>query len=104
MEYRYLGNSGLQVSILSFGNWLNSNTEADYNLTRYAIKKCYDAGVNFFDTAEIYGFGTAESLMGKAIKELNLPREELVISTKLFKIGPGVNETFLSRKHLVEGI
>jgi aryl-alcohol dehydrogenase-like predicted oxidoreductase len=104
MEYRYLGNSGLQVSILSFGNWLNSNTEADYNLTRDAIKKCYDAGVNFFDTAEIYGFGTAESLMGKAIKELNLPREELVISTKLFKIGPGVNETFLSRKHLVEGI
>lgn len=57
MEYRYLGNSGLKVSVLSFGNWLNSNEEGNYNLTRDAIKKCYEAGVNFYDTAEIYGFG-----------------------------------------------
>jgi aryl-alcohol dehydrogenase-like predicted oxidoreductase len=103
MEYRYLGDSGLRISVLSFGNWLNSNTEADYHLTRDAIKKCYDAGVNFYDTAEVYGFGNAEKLMGRAFKELKLPREELVISTKLFKIGSGVNDMFLSRKHIIEG-
>jgi hypothetical protein len=56
MEYRYLGNSGLSVSVFSFGNWLNSNNEENYNLTKDAIKKCHDAGINFFDTAESYGF------------------------------------------------
>jgi aryl-alcohol dehydrogenase-like predicted oxidoreductase len=104
MEYRYLGNSGLRVSVLSFGNWLNSNKQEDYEITRDAIKMCFDAGVNFFDTAEIYGFGNAEIQMGKAIKELGLKREELVVSTKIFKIGPGVNDTFLSRKHIMEAI
>jgi aryl-alcohol dehydrogenase-like predicted oxidoreductase len=103
MEYRNLGNSGLKVSVLSYGNWLNSMTKEDYILTRDSIKKCYDLGVNFFDTAEAYGFGNAETLMGRAFKELNLPREELVISTKLLKIGPGENEMMLSRKHVIEG-
>lgn len=103
MEYRYLGNTGLKVSVLSFGNWLNSNTEADYNITKDAMKKCYEAGINFFDTAEVYGFGSAENIMGKAFKELGYKREDLVVSTKLFKIGQGVNECFLSRKHIIEG-
>lgn len=49
------------------------------------IKKCFEAGVNFFDTAEAYSEGHAEVLMGRAIKELNIPREEIVISTKLFR-------------------
>lgn len=61
MRYRYLGNSGLKVSILGFGNWLNSNNSDNYSLTKDAIKKCFDSGINFFDTAEIYGFGEAES-------------------------------------------
>lgn len=104
MEYRYLGNSGLKVSVLSFGNWLNSNKQEDYELTRDAIKACYENGVNFFDTAEIYGFGSAEEQMGKAFKELNLKREDLVVSTKLFKIGDKPNDLFLSRKHIIEGI
>ena len=104
MEYRYLGNSGLLVSVLSFGNWLNSNKEEDYVLTRDAIKKCYDAGINFFDTAEGYGLGNAEIQMGKAIKELNIPREQIVVTTKLFKLGDGPNDGFLSKKHLFEGI
>ena len=103
MEYRYLGNSGLRVSVLSYGNWLNSNKEDDYTITRDAIKKCYEAGVNFFDTAEIYGNGSAEEQMGKAFKELGYKREDLVVSTKLFKCGAGVNDTFLSRKHIIEG-
>ena len=57
MEYRYLGNSGLKVSVLSYGNWLNSNEEGNYELTRDCIKKSFELGVNFFDTAEIYGNG-----------------------------------------------
>jgi aryl-alcohol dehydrogenase-like predicted oxidoreductase len=57
MEYRFLGNTGLNVSVFSYGNWLNSNTEKDYEMTRDCIKKCYDLGVNYFDTAEYYGFG-----------------------------------------------
>ena len=60
MEYRYLGNTGLKVSALSFGNWLNSNTEEDYAITRDSIKKCLDYGINLFDTAEIYFAGAAE--------------------------------------------
>ena len=104
MEYRYLGNSGLSVSLLSYGNWLNSNSDEDYQMTRDSIKSCYDKGVNFFDTAEIYGFGQAEQAMGKALKELKLEREKLVLSTKVFRSGQGINDTFLSRKHIIEGI
>lgn len=104
MEYRYLGNSGLRVSVLSFGNWLNSNKPEDYQITKDAMKVCFDSGVNFFDTAEIYGFGQAETIMGNAFKELGFRREEIVVSTKLFKIGQGVNDAFLSRKHIIEGL
>lgn len=104
MEYRYLGNSGLKVSVFSYGNWLNSNKDVDYNLTRDAIKKCFDAGVNFFDTAEGYGLGNAEIQMGRAFKELKLPRMDIVVSTKLFILGNGPNDGCLSRKHICEGL
>ena len=57
MLYRYLGNSGLRVSVLSFGNWLNSNKAEDYQITKDAMKVCFDNGINFFDTAEKYGDG-----------------------------------------------
>ena len=56
MEYRYLGNSGLKVSMFSYGNWETSKKEEDYIIVRDAIKKCFDVGVNFFDTAEAYGY------------------------------------------------
>ena len=102
MEYRYLGNSGLKVSVFSFGNWLNSNRQEDYEITRDAIKVCFENGVNFFDTAEIYGTGSAEEQMGRAFKELGYRREDLVVSTKFFKCGDGVNDSFLSRKHILE--
>jgi aryl-alcohol dehydrogenase-like predicted oxidoreductase len=107
MIYRYLGNSGLQVSVLSYGNWINSNTKETYELTRDAIKKCFDAGINFFDTAEVYGMGVAETVMGNAFKELNLPREELVVSTKIMQSSGDqlkVNDRFMSKKHIIEGL
>lgn len=101
MIYRYLGNSGLKVSALSWGNWINTKGE---DPTFDILKTAYDAGVNFFDTAEIYGFGEGETTLGKALKKLNVPRESLVISTKIFKVGLGVNDGFLSRKHIIEGL
>ena len=104
MEYRYLGKTGLKVSVLSFGNWLNSNTKDDYEITRDAMKLCKEHGVNLFDTAEVYGYGQAETLMGKAIKELGFKREEIVVTTKIWRAGNGVNDMFLSRKHIIEAI
>ena len=60
MPYRYLGRTGLKISVLGYGNWLNSNDKSAYDFTRDAIKECLAMGVNFYDTAEIYGEGEAE--------------------------------------------
>ena len=62
MAYRYLGNTGMKVSVISYGNWLtsDSNTEESQKLVTDCVKKCFEMGVNFFDTAEIYAFGAAE--------------------------------------------
>ena len=104
MEYRRLGNTGLKVSVLGYGNWLNSNDKEAYDFTRDSIKECLQMGVNFFDTAEIYGMGEAERQMGSAFKELNVRRESIVVSTKIWKIGGGVNDVMNSRKHIIEGL
>lgn len=104
MVYRYLGNSGLKVSVLSYGNWLTAHDPKSEESIIKCIKRAYELGINFFDTAEIYGAGVAETIMGKAFKELNVEREELVVSTKLVSCGNGVNDSMLSRKHLTEGI
>ena len=99
MEYRYLGNSGLRVSVLSFGNW-----EHDEKRTLECVKTCLNNGINFFDTAESYGLGTAEIALGKALKTLNVPREKIVVSTKIFRNGSDPNDSFESRKHIIEGL
>ena len=109
MEYRFLGNSGLKVSVLSFGNWLTNNDPKVIETTKQIIKRCYDSGVNFFDTAEAYGKGEAERQFGEALKNLNVPREDLVISTKIFfgTVPEGkskINKTGTSRKHIIEGL
>ena len=101
MEYRTLGNTGTKVSLLSFGNSVNNR---DDKLTFDCIKLALEHGINYFDTAEIYGLGTGETNLGKALHELNIPREKIVISTKIFKNGPDPNDCFLSRKHIIEGI
>ena len=80
MEYRYLGPTGLRVSVVSWGNWVNN---ANDKLTVDSVKFCLDHGINFFDTAEVYGLGAAETSLGKALKELNVQREKVVISTKI---------------------
>eukprot|EP00352_Strombidinopsis_acuminata_P006526 CAMPEP_0176378680 /NCGR_PEP_ID=MMETSP0126-20121128/29803_1 /TAXON_ID=141414 ORGANISM="Strombidinopsis acuminatum, Strain SPMC142" /NCGR_SAMPLE_ID=MMETSP0126 /ASSEMBLY_ACC=CAM_ASM_000229 /LENGTH=263 /DNA_ID=CAMNT_0017741105 /DNA_START=39 /DNA_END=830 /DNA_ORIENTATION=+ len=103
MTYRYLGNTGLKVSVLGYGNWINSDNEKAYELTRDSIKKCFEAGINYYDTAEAYGMGSAETLMGRAFTELGYNRKDFVVSTKIFTVGKGPNDRFLSRKHIIEG-
>ncbi len=98
MVYRYLGNSGLKVSVLGIGNWINVNE--DYE----SFKLAYENGINFFDTAEVYGFGKAETTLGENIKRLNVRREDIVVTTKISRCGPGVNDAFQSRKHIIEGV
>ena len=101
MEYRYLGSTGMRVSVLSFGHM---NENADENLTRDLVKLCLDKGINFFDTSEFYGFGKAEENLGKAFKALNIPREKIVVSTKIFASGADPNDMLCSRKHIIEGL
>ena len=68
------------------------------------VKTSLEHGVNFFDTAEVYGMGKAETTLGKAFKELNVPREKIVVSTKIFRNGQDPNDSFESRKHIIEGV
>ena len=110
MEYRFLGNSGIKVSVLSFGNWLTNDDPKKIETTRQIVKKCFESGVNFFDTAEGYGKGEAERQLGDALKYLNIPREDIVVSTKIFfgsgtgKGEPTINRRGTSRKHVIEGL
>ena len=101
MKYNNLGASGLKVSELSFGAWLTFGGSYDLGGAKKLMRCAYDAGVNFFDNAEAYGRGQAETIMGQALKEYR--RESLVVSTKIFWGGDGPNDTGLSWKHLVEG-
>jgi voltage-dependent potassium channel beta subunit len=101
MEYRKVGKSGLLVSELSLGSWLTFGAQLDIDNAREAMREAYRAGINFFDTAEAYASGMAESMMGEILKEFK--REEVVVSTKIFWGGNKPNQKGLSRKHLLEG-
>jgi len=103
MHYRRLGKSGLKVSEISLGSWVTFGGQVDEKTANDLIQSAYEAGVNFFDNADVYADGQAEIMMGQAIKEL--PREALVISSKVFwPTMPGPNGRGLSRKHIVESI
>lgn len=104
MEYRHLGQTGLKVSVLSYGAWVTFGNQLDVKDAKGLLSCCRDAGVNFFDNAEVYANGKAEEIMGHAIRELGWKRSDLVISTKLFWGGQGPNDKGLSRKHIVEGL
>lgn len=103
MEYRHLGSSGLKVSALGFGTWVTFGDQIDEDTSFLCLKAAYEAGVNFFDTAEEYADGRAESVLGLALKRAGWKRSELVISTKIFWGGHGPNDRGLSRKHIIEG-
>jgi len=106
MQYRRLGRSGLQVSVLSFGSWVLFGAQLDTGAAVECLDAAYQGGMNFFDNAEAYAGGDSEKIMGEAIKELGWERHSYVISTKLFwGIDGGVNmSNTLNRKYLLQAI
>lgn len=103
MHYRRLGRSGLKVSEISLGAWVTFGNQVGEKEAAELIHAAYDQGVNFFDNADMYAAGQAETLMGQAIR--GLPREALVISSKVFwPTMPGPNGRGLSRKHIHESL
>ena len=104
MDYRRLGNSGLKVSALSLGGWLTfGGSIHDQEIAHNLITTAYEAGVNFFDIADVYAEGEAERMMGKALAQF--PRHTLVISSKRYwPLSDDVNDQGLSRKHIMESI
>lgn len=110
MNYRRLGRAGLKVSELSFGSWVTYGNQVDTRLARELMGAAFDAGVNFFDNAEVYARGQSEEIMGAALKELGWPRLQYVVSTKFFwgmAAGKGEfpNErNTLNRKYLRQAI
>ncbi len=104
MEYRFLGRSGLKISALSLGAWITYGGQVGEEVATQCMQAAYEAGVNFFDNAEAYAGGSAETVMGNVIKKAGWKRSDLVISTKIFWGGKGPNDNGLSRKHLLEGV
>lgn len=85
MQYRRLGRSGLHVSAIGLGGWMTYGGYAADEATFACMKKAYDLGVNFFDTAENYTAGESEKVMGRAIKHFGWKRSDLVITTSEFR-------------------
>jgi voltage-dependent potassium channel beta subunit len=105
MDYRRLGKSGLQVSTLSFGTWVTFGKQINDNVADQLLSTAYDAGVNFFDNAEIYARGQSELVMGRILKSKTWLRSSYCVSSKVFfgyEDGKP-NQTGLSRKHVIEG-
>ncbi len=101
MQYRHLGKSGLQVSEIALGSWLNVGGWVDEKASIALIHQAYATGVNLFDVADVYADGQAEVVLGRALKEL--PREQVVVSTKCgVRTWPGPLGEGLSKKHIVE--
>ena len=106
MEYRRLGTSGLKVSELSFGSWITYGNQLAEDTARECMAAAHDAGVNFFDNAEVYARGQSETIMGSALKKLAWRRASYIVSTKFYwGLHDGVNEkNTLNRKYLMQAI
>jgi voltage-dependent potassium channel beta subunit len=106
MNYRRLGRSGLQVSELSFGSWVTYGNQMDSSAARECMAAAFDAGVNFFDNAEVYALGQSETIMGEVLRELKWPRTKYLVSTKFYwGLDKGPNQTnTLNRKYLRHAI
>lgn len=106
MEYRRMGKTGLQLSVLSFGSWVSFHKQIDDNKADELMGIAYDNGINFFDNAEVYALGESEKMMGRVLQKKNWERSSYVVSSKAFFGSRGKenkpNQTGNNRKHLTE--
>lgn len=106
MEYRRMGKTGLQLSVLSFGSWVSFHKQINDSSADELMGIAYDNGVNFFDNAEVYALGESEKMMGRVLKKKNWDRTSYTVSSKAFWGWRGKdnkpNQTGCSRKHLTE--
>jgi voltage-dependent potassium channel beta subunit len=106
MEYRRLGKSGLQLSVLSFGSWISFDTQIGDKMADELMGVAYDNGINFFDNAEIYALGESEKMMGRVLSKKKWDRTSYTVSSKAFFGWRGdknkPNQTGNNRKHLME--
>lgn len=107
MEYRRLGKTGLQLSVLSYGSWVTFAKQIDDSVSDRLMSIAYENGVNFFDNAEVYSRGESEKMMGRVLKSKDWERSSYTVSSKVFFGWRGEankpNQTGLSRKHIMEG-
>jgi aryl-alcohol dehydrogenase-like predicted oxidoreductase len=103
MEYRRLGRTGVQISAIGLGSWLTYGHAVDRRRAQACVKRAFELGVTFFDTADVYHVGAAEEEMGLALE--GITRSDYVLATKCyFPVGKGPNDRGLSRKHIMESI
>ncbi|MHB1109619.1 MAG: potassium channel beta subunit family protein [Devosia sp.] len=102
MEYRRLGKSGLKVSEFSYGAWVTFAKQAQVKDATELMALAYDNGINFFDNAEGYERGAAETVMGEVLSALKWPRDTFLVSSKVYWGGDRPNQKGLSRKHVTE--
>ncbi len=114
MKYKTLGNTGMLVSQLCFGAMTFHGGNGLFKMIGGStqqkdaddiIKASIDRGINFFDTADIYGEGSSEEMLGQAFRNLGVQRKDVVIATKCYgRVGPGYNDIGASRKHIIEAV
>lgn len=105
MEYRRLGKSGLPVSALSYGSWVTFSHQLGVEQALETMSAAYDAGVNFFDNAEVYAGGQSETIMGEALRQAGWPRDSYIVSSKVMWGSvdkPKPTQRGLHRKHVFE--
>jgi aryl-alcohol dehydrogenase-like predicted oxidoreductase len=113
MDYKTLGNTGLLVSRLCFGTMTFGAGEGIFKLIASVdqkgadelIKAAIDGGINFFDTADVYSEGQSEKILGQSLKNLSIPRKDVVLATKVYnRVGPGRNDMGASRGHIMDAV
>ncbi len=106
MEYRYMGRTGLQLSVLSYGSWVTFAKQIDDEASARLMSLAYEHGINFFDNAEVYARGESELMMGRVLKKTKWDRTSYIVSSKAYFGWHGPenkpNQKGLCRKHLVE--
>ncbi|MBL7713174.1 MAG: aldo/keto reductase [Chitinophagaceae bacterium] len=106
MQYRKMGRTGLELSVLSYGSWVTFAKQIDDSIGERLMSIAYEHGINFFDNAEVYALGESEKMMGRILKQKSWDRSSYTVSSKAFFGSRGKdnkpNQTGLSRKHLTE--